>query len=74
MAHLRCEAVSRSVGWFQKMPFKAGQQLVVQFLYHSALEIAEALFEDVQRKVADFLLICKGKCQELLAKYESQKE
>lgn len=56
------------------MPFKAGQQLVVQLLYHSALEIAEALFEDVQRKVADFLLICKGKCQELLAKYESQKE
>ena len=30
----------------------------------------EAVFRDVQRKVADFLLICKGKCQELLSKYE----
>ena len=30
----------------------------------------EAVFQDVQRKVADFLLICKGKCQELLSKYE----
>ena len=36
----------------------------------TALDAAEAVFQDVQRKVADFLLICKGKCRELLSKYE----
>mmetsp|Transcript_44708 Transcript_44708/g.71763 ORF Transcript_44708/g.71763 Transcript_44708/m.71763 type:complete len:251 (-) Transcript_44708:1232-1984(-) len=36
----------------------------------AVLAAAEAIYLDVQHKVADFLLICKGKCAELLAKYE----